>query len=196
MRPGGATATRSRKDKILTRLAYRIAALATAAMAASTPAPAQDQADNRGVLKATHGAWEVRCAKEGNACAIQHVGKLGDKDAMLINIRRVKDAKDQQGKEIPAVIEVITPLGVLIPYGVRVKIDDGQVSPIGLTRCAPAGCVASAPMSEQAVEQMKAGAKAVFAFFLAQETPIEVSLNGFTKAYGSIQPIVLQQPPR
>ena len=146
------------------------------------------------VLKETHGDWEIRCINDSNTCAMSQVGKTNDgKRALLVTIQRLKGAAAENGTVVPAAMTVQTPLGILLPYGVRLKIDADQVIPLPLSRCVPAGCVSQAPMLDQAVAKMKKGSKAVFGFFLESEVLVNVSLRGFTKAFNSLTPVAQQQ---
>ena len=157
--------------------------------------PGQAAQPNR-VLKATHGAWEVHCFEGTDTCAMQQFGKTADgKKALLVVIERLAGVT-REGQAIPASMEVLAPLGVLIPYNVRLKIDQGEVQPVPLLRCLGQGCMARAPMVEQAVEAMKKGTNAKFGFFLTEEVLADVSLNGFTAAYNSLKPVAVQDAPQ
>ncbi|MFK7945303.1 MAG: invasion associated locus B family protein [Paracoccaceae bacterium] len=157
-------------------------------LAAAIAAPAWAQ--TKDVLKATHGDWEIRCIEGSNTCAMSQVGKTNDgKRALLVTIQRLSGAKAENGTPVPAAMTVQTPLGILLPYGVRLKIDADQVVPLPLSRCVPAGCISQAPMLEEAVGKLKKGSKAVYGFFLDKEVLVNVSLRGFTKAFNSLTPV-------
>lgn len=142
------------------------------------------------VLKATHGDWQIRCIEKTQVCAMTQVGKTkAGKRALLITIQRIAGQKTKKGKAVPAAMTVQTPLGILLPYGVRVKIDKEKVIPLPLARCIPRGCIVRAPMLQQAVDKMKKGSKAVFGIFLNKEVLVNVSLKGFTKAYDNLKPV-------
>jgi invasion protein IalB len=170
------------------------AALCVAGLGLAVPAAAQQtqppqQAQPERVLKATHGAWEVQCLKDTDTCVMQQVGKTADgKRAMLVLIERLAGVT-AEGKSVPAAITVHTPLGVLIPYGVRVKIDQGDVHPVPLMRCLADSCMARAPMQEKDIQMFKKGTSAKFGFFLTDEVLVDVSLNGFTAAFDSLKPV-------
>lgn len=147
-------------------------------------------AQSKDVLKATHGDWEIRCIEGSSTCAMSQVGKTNDgKRAILVTIQRLKGAKADNGTPVPAAMTVQAPLGILLPYGVRLKIDADQVVPLPLSRCVPAGCISQAPMLDEAVNKMKKGSKAVYGFFLDKEILVNVSLRGFTKAFNTLTPI-------
>lgn len=144
-------------------------------------------------LRATHGDWEIRCIKGSETCAMSQIGNTGDgKRALLVTIQRLKGATAENGTEIPGAMTVQTPLGVLIPYGVRIKIDSDKVIPLPLSRCVPAGCISQAPMLDEAVAKLKKGSTAVFGFFLDKEVLVNVSLRGFTKAFNNLTPVRAQ----
>ena len=150
----------------------------------------QAEAQTKDVLRDTHGDWEIRCIEGTNNCAMSQVGETGDgKRALLVTIQRLKGAKADNGQAVPAAMTVQTPLGILLPYGVRLKIDSDQVVPLPLSRCVPAGCVSQAPMLDEAVNKMKKGSKAVYGFFLDKEVLVNISLRGFTKAFNSLSPV-------
>ena len=171
----------------MTRLFAAMSACAVAFVLFASPAMAQAKKD---VLKEKFGSWEVRCLEGTDTCAMSQVGQTADgKRALLVTIQRVTGAKTKEGKAIPAAMTVQTPLGILLPYGLRIKIDADKVIPLPLSRCIPAGCVSQAPMLDEAVSKMKKGSKAVYGYFLQKEILVNVSLSGFTKAYNSLKPV-------
>ena len=164
-------------------------AFAAAIVLVTASAQAQDNRP-KDVLKEKHGDWEIRCIEGTNTCAMSQVGSTSDgKRAILVTIQRLTGAKTKDGKTIPAAMTSQTPLGILIPYGLRIKIDAVKVIPLPLSRCVPAGCVSQAPMLDEAVSKMKKGSKAVFGYFLQQEILVNISLKGFTKAYETLTPV-------
>ena len=145
-------------------------------------------------LRATHGDWEIRCITGSDTCAMSQLGKTSNgESALLVTIQRVSGPKTEDNKPIPAAMTVQAPLGILIPYGIRIKIDGGNVIPLPLSRCVPTGCVSQAPMLEEAVGRMKKGSKAVYGIFLDNEVLVNISLRGFTKAYNNLKPVKAQR---
>lgn len=157
-------------------------------VSAAFAAPALAQSND--VLKETHGDWEIRCIQGSNTCIMAQVGNTPDgKAALRVTVQRLKGASAENGTPVPAAMTVQAPLGILLPYGLRLKIDADKVVPLPVTRCLPAGCISQAPMLDEAVNKMKKGSKAVFGFFADKEVLVNVSLRGFTKAYGSLTPV-------
>lgn len=166
-----------------------MSAFAAAIVILTAPVQAQENRP-KDVLKEKHGDWEIRCIEGTDTCAMSQVGSTSDgKRAILVTIQRLTGAKTKDGKPIPAAMTSQTPLGILIPYGLRIKIDGDQVIPLPLSRCIPAGCISQAPMLAEAVTKMKKGSKAVFGYFLQQEILVNISLSGFTKAFDSLTPV-------
>ena len=177
----------------------RAAALCLAGFVLSAPAHAQqaepavpDQANR--VLKATHGAWEIHCIEGTETCVMQQVGETADgKRAILVTIQRISGAT-ADGKEVPATLTALAPLGVWIPYNIRFKIDEGELGSTQLIRCVSDGCIGQAPLSAQDVNTFKRGSTAKFGFVLTEEILVDISLNGFTAAYDALTPVAVQAP--
>lgn len=151
--------------------------------------PQQTQQQPKQVLKATYGDWEIHCIEGTDTCVMQQIGKTADgKRALLVTIERLSGVT-AQGKPVAAAMTVNVPLGVLIPYGVRLKIDDGEVKPVPLMRCLPESCAAREPLDDAMVDTLKKGSAAKFGFYLQNEVLADVSLDGFTKAYSELKPI-------
>ena len=74
-------------------------------------------------------------------------------------------------------LRVIAPLGVLLPSGLGLKIDDVDVGRAGFVRCLPTGCVAEVVMEEKLINQMKSGQKATFIIFQTPEEGIGIPLT-------------------
>ena len=156
-------------------------------LAAGVSGPAAAQTTE--VEREKIGDWTIRCLEGTEDCRMTQIGKVGEEDALLVSIQRLADTKMQNGTEVAAAMQVQAPLGILIPYGVRLKIDQGETAGLNITRCLPIGCVAGAPMTDEAVALLKKGATANFTYVLQNETAIGISLSGFTKAYESLKPM-------
>lgn len=80
---------------------------------------------------------------------------------------------------------VTVPLGMAIPAGVHVKVDEGKPIILKYSFCHVAGCVAEMPMTPELLKEMQAGKKIVVATIAISGKPIgfPIPLNGFDKAY-------------
>lgn len=171
------------------RTDIRAAAVACVAALCGAGVALGQQPTQEQELRTTHGSWEIHCLKGTDTCAMQQVGETGDgKRALLMTVQRLAGVT-AEGQDVPAAVTVNTPVGVLIPYGVRVKVDDGNVAPVPLLRCLSDSCVARAPLAQQAIDMFKKGTTAKVGFFLQEEVLVDVSLNGFTAAYNDLTPV-------
>jgi len=141
----------------------------------------------QGVVKSKHGDWEMRCETPPGAakeqCALLQSVTAEDKPNINLVVIVLKTA---DGKSY--LLRVIAPLGVLLPSGLGLKIDDIDVGRAGFVRCLPTGCVAEVVMEQKLIDQMKAGQKATFIIFQTPEEGIGIPLTiaGFKEGFDAL----------
>ncbi len=159
----------------------RSAILFAAAIFAASPAAAQ------GVVRSVHGDWQIRCDTPAGAqaeqCALIQSVTAEDRPNVGLTVIVLKTA-DQKSR----LMRVLAPLGVLLPSGLGLKIDQADVGRAGFVRCLPNGCVAEVIMDEKLVGQLKSGQIATFIIFQTPEEGIgiPVSLSGFTQGFDKL----------
>ena len=171
---------------ILTRIPFRALALAAlaawGAMASQTgPVAAQ------GAPKGKFGDWDMRCETPAGAsreqCAIIQSVAADDKPNvnLVVIVLKTADGKSR-------LLRVIAPLGVLLPAGLGLKIDETDVGRAGFVRCLPSGCVAEVVMEEKLIEQLSAGQSATFIIFNTPEEGIGIplALAGFKDGFAKL----------
>ncbi|WP_340109542.1 invasion associated locus B family protein [Pikeienuella sp. HZG-20] len=153
-------------------------------------AGAQDQAQGATTLKATNGAWEVRCSTaKPDACIMTQVGNREDgKPVLRVALRKTDGAKGPNGAPIAAVIQIDAPVGVLLPAGIEMKIDGREIGRAAFQVCDARACIASEPVPTDFVNQMKNGVKAVLSIMAVngEKADVPISLSGFTKSFDSL----------
>lgn len=170
--------------RIVDKLARAAAVLAGAlglAWLGTAPAVAQ------GPVKNTFGDWQMRCETPAGAkaeqCAIVQSVQAEDKPnvTLVVIVLKTADGKSR-------LLRVIAPLGVLLPAGLGLKIDQNDVGRAGFVRCLPTGCVAEVIMEDELLNKLRSGKAATFIVFQTPEEGIgiPVSLNGFPKAFDSL----------
>jgi len=138
-----------------------------------------------------YGDWSVLCESDGSsACAMTQLGRDTEGfPAIEFIVRKVEeeDAKIE-GIKIVAVADIITPLGVLLEFGLRLKIDGEEERGALFRICKKQGCLVREPLSEDVIASLKKGNKAVVTVAAegAGAIDIDISLAGFTKAYNSL----------
>ena len=159
-----------------------VAALAvTFAIAASDPAFAQ------GAVKSVHKDWQIRCdtppGAKAEQCALIQSVTAEDRANIGLTVIVLKTA-DQKSK----LIRVVAPLGVLLPSGLGLKIDNADVGRAGFVRCLPNGCIAEVVMDDELIKKLRTGKTSTFIIFQTPEEGIgfPMSLAGFGEGYDKL----------
>ena len=157
-----------------------IGALGALALALMGTSLAAGSAFAQGAVRSTHGDWQMRCevppgAKAEQCALVQNVAAEDRPNLTLLVI--VLKTADQKSR----LLRVVAPLGVLLPSGLGLKIDDKDIGRAGFVRCLTTGCVAEVVMDDTLLGQLKDGKNATFIVFQTPEegVGIPVSLNGF-----------------
>lgn len=135
------------------------------------------------------GDWGVIC--EGAVpCAMTQLGKDPQgSPAIEFVVRKVtKEDAEIDGVKVAAVADIITPLGVLLEFGLRLKIDDGEERGAPFRICQQHGCLVREPLSTEVIANLKRGNNAAVTVAAEGAGPIDIniSLRGFTKAFDSL----------
>ena len=86
------------------------------------------------------------------------------------------------------ILRVLAPLGVLLPNGLGLFIDNVDKGRAYFVRCFADGCYAEVVIEEQLLGELKAGKNAVFTVFQTPEEGIgiPVDLTSFTEAFAAL----------
>jgi invasion protein IalB len=164
------------------RRAGLVACVATAAVAAGGTA-----ASAQGAVRSVHGDWQIRCETPPGAqteqCALFQSVVAEDRANVGITVLVLKTA-DQKSR----LMRVQAPLGVLLPAGLGLKIDQADVGRAGFVRCLPRGCYAEVVMDDTLIGKMRAGQTATFFIFQTPEEGIgfPMGLKGFGEGYDKL----------
>ena len=141
----------------------------------------------QGVVKAKYGDWEMRCETPPGAardqCALMQSVAADDKPNvnLVVIVLKTADGKSR-------LLRVIAPLGVLLPSGLGLKVDQVDIGRAGFVRCLPSGCVAEVVMEDKLLEQLRGGTTATFIIFQTPEEGIGIplTLNGFKDGFDKL----------
>ncbi len=154
---------------------------------AQTPAALNPDAGD-GTVKGQFGDWQVVCkppppGAKNEVCALVQSVTAEDRNNIGLTIYFQRFSNGTQ------VLRVFAPLGVLLPPGVGLKIDDIDVGHAPFLRCHTFACYAQVTVEEKLVEQLKAGKTAIFIIFQTEEAGIgiPISLAGFADALASLE---------
>jgi invasion protein IalB len=141
----------------------------------------------QGVVRSVHGDWQIRCdtppGAQSEQCALIQSVTAEDRPNVGLTVIVLKTA-DQKSR----LMRVLAPLGVLLPSGLGLKIDQTDVGRAGFVRCLPNGCVAEVVMDDKLVGQLKSGQLATFIIFQTPEEGIGIplSLSGFGAGFDKL----------
>jgi invasion protein IalB len=166
----------------LLRRAILISAYVGVALAAGGTA-----ASAQGAVRSVHGDWQIRCetppGAQSEQCALFQSVVAEDRANVGITVLVLKTA-DQKSR----LMRVQAPLGVLLPAGLGLKIDQVDVGRAGFVRCLPRGCYAEVVMDDTLIGKMRTGQTATFFIFQTPEEGIgfPMGLKGFGEGYDKL----------
>jgi len=148
------------------------------------PAPAQPQADGA----PGQPGWIVRCTSVSRdaplECAMEQnavLTKTGQ-TVVLINIRIAPDTRTPV-----ALLQL--PLGLNLPVGAKLQVDEGKTFDLQIQTCENRGCYASTPIAADLLTALRSGKQLKVSFQnMAKETiAIPMPLGDFAAAYDKIK---------
>jgi invasion protein IalB len=169
-------------------LALVLAVTVQAGAQSASPDSGTPETGPGSVVKATHGAWQVSCrtppgAKEEKCALVQSVTAEDRPNVGLTVVFYKAVGEDKK------LLRVVVPLGVLLPTGLGLKIDNQDVGNAPFLKCGKRGCIAEVVLQDEVIQKMKTGATAMFIIF---DTPdagigIPISLQGFGDALAGLK---------
>ena len=138
-------------------------------------------------VRSVHDAWQVRCDTPAGAqseqCVLMQFVTAEDRDNVGLTVIVLKTADGQA-----RIMRILAPLGVLLPSGLGLKIDDTDIGRAGFVRCLPNGCVAEVILEEDLLGQLNKGKTATFIIFQTPEEGIgiPISLAGFGEGFQAL----------
>jgi invasion protein IalB len=174
------------RARLPTSMAAAWAALAIL-LVVSTAIGMPGTAHAQGAVRSVHGDWQIRCdtppGAQSEQCALIQSVVAEDRSNAGLTVIMLKTA-DQKSR----LMRVVAPLGVLLPSGLGLKLDNQDVGRAGFVRCLPNGCVAEVVLEDKLLGQLKTAKTATFIIF---ETPEEgigfpLSLNGLADGFDKL----------
>lgn len=140
------------------------------------------------IVKGTYGAWQVSCrtppgAKEEKCALVQSVTAEDRPNVGLTVVFYKAIGEDKK------LLRVVVPLGVLLPTGLGLKIDNQDVGNAPFLKCSKRGCIAEVVLQDEVIKKLKTGTNAMFIIFDTPEAGIgiPISLQGFGDALSSLK---------
>ena len=141
----------------------------------------------QGAVRSVHQDWQIRCdtppgAKSEQCALIQSVTAEDRANVGLtVIVLKTADAKSR-------LMRVVAPLGVLLPSGLGLKIDNADIGRAGFVRCLPNGCIAEVVMDDELLKKLRSGQTSTFIIFQTPEEGIgfPMSLKGFGDGFDKL----------
>ena len=132
-----------------------------------------------GILAATIGTSTA----QGEQCALIQSVTAEDRANVGLTVIVLKTSDNKS-----RLMRIVAPMGVLLPSGLGLKIDNEDVGRAGFVRCLPNGCVAEVVMDANLIKQMRSGQTATFIIFQTPEEGIgfPMSLKGFGEGFDKL----------
>ena len=131
----------------------RASAFAGAAVLLAAALPFAGEAAAQGAVRSVHGDWQIRCdtppGAQNEQCALMQSVTAEDRPnvGLIVIVLKTSDQKNR-------LMRVVAPLGVLMPSGLGLKIDNNDVGRAGFVRCLPNGCIAEVVMDDNLIDQI------------------------------------------
>lgn len=159
-------------------------AAAAAAMMLAVLVSGSGTAAAQGVVRSVYGDWQIRCETPPGAqkeqCALMQSVTAEDRPNVGLTVIVLKTA-DQKAR----LMRVVAPLGILLPSGLGLKIDNNDVGRAGFVKCLPNGCIAEITMDDHLISELRNGHTSTFIIFQSPEEGIgfPMSLKGFGEGF-------------
>ena len=168
------------------RMKAGLATLLSLVVGLSLAIPSASAANSgpQGVVRDKHGDWVTRCETPPGAaheqCAVV-LSVVDQERPNLVLVVIVLNTADRKAR----LMRVVAPLGVLIPPGVTLRIDNAEAGRLSFLQCLPNGCVGQLAMDEGLLNKLKNGKTATLGIFQTPEegVGVQVPLAGFKEAY-------------
>jgi invasion protein IalB len=145
------------------------------------------EAAAQGVVRSVAGDWQIRCetppGAQGEQCALMQSVTAEDRPnvGLTVLVLKIADLKSR-------LMRVVAPLGVILPSGLGLKIDNTDVGRAGFVKCLPNGCLAEITMDDNLINKLRTGQTATFIIFQSPEEGIgfPMSLKGFGEGFDKL----------
>jgi invasion protein IalB len=158
------------------------------AQPAAAPSPQADAPQAGAAPQQPQSGWAARCTSASREtpleCAMEETAVL-TKTGQLIVLVNVRVPSDTHAP----IALVQLPLGLNLPAGAKLQVDDGKVVDLQIQTCENRGCYASGPIAPDLLAALKSGKELKVSFQnLAKETmSIPLPLADFAAAYEKIK---------
>ena len=138
-------------------------------------------------LESSASSWNINCSPSGkrtpSECTMQQEIIMKNSQLPVLQLTFAK-----LNKETPPHALLIVPLGIYLPGGVVIQIDDNPGKTFPVERCDPDGCHLFMSLTNSTLNQLFLGKLLTVSFFDSDRVRIKipVNLNGFSDTYKTL----------
>jgi invasion protein IalB len=138
-----------------------------------------------GVYAQSSAAWKRDCTgaagSESERCFVRQSVVVKGRTIMTGAFGKV-------GRDKTPMVSIQLPLATALKAGIRIGVDDGEVTKHDFDYCIQAGCLANIPLTDALLRALKAGNKFTVAWVSAEgkQAGLRFDLVGFTSAWNSL----------
>lgn len=129
--------------------------------------------------------WKLQCEAKAKRCYIFQRTDLQTSGQQVLNV-----VVGNLGPDGTHIMHFTVPLGIYIPPGIAMKIDDGDQINVPVHTCTPNGCEAILSLESKVLSTLESAKTTNVAFLDAvtrQQLTIGVSMAGFSDAYAALR---------
>jgi invasion protein IalB len=136
----------------------------------------------------TFSDWDLQCdvpaGAQAEQCALVQSVRAADRDNIGLNVVVFRSAD----REVE-ILRVFAPLGVVLPFGLGLRVDDADIGTTEFIRCfSPEGCLAEVILDDEMLARLSTGTTATFLIVLTVDEVIgiPISLSGFREGFEAL----------
>src|SRR5262245_441266 len=155
---------------------------------AQTPPPASEPQQTQTFNVSAGTGWVAKCVSESRQspveCSMEQTLSLPNTGQLVASVLVRVPADTHQ-----PVMMIQLPVGLYIPAGLSLQIDDGKAQPVPLQTCDLKGCYAGMQVSQELLTSLKSGKRLTMTFqnMAKNNVTVPIPLGNFTDAYQKIQ---------
>jgi invasion protein IalB len=133
----------------------------------------------------TFQGWLLTCEVETQPCFVSQSTHLKDTGERVLRV-----VAGHLGAEGKPVLHLSVPLGIYLPLGVALKIDEGAQLKVEVHTCTPGGCEAMLNLDAELLGALSGGKVSQVAFLDAvtrRQVTVAVPMAGFKEAYAALE---------
>ena len=130
----------------------------------------------QGELRAEYGDWKLHCETPAGArseqCALIQKLTAEDRPNISLQVILIKTTDNDT-----YIMRILAPLGVVLPSGLGLQIDNEETGVVGFVRCIFDGCVAEVILTDDLTRDLNSGTTATFILFMTPEEGIGIPIK-------------------